>query len=175
MTYFYFAVHSLIDKNGKYLITRRSKKNDYMPLKWDIPGGLVEPGEQIDESLIREVTEETKLKIEIDRVIYIYTNLDQIPRKQTFQSIYLCNYISGNIQLNPDEHDKFEWVEKDDLKNFDSIAFLKDFIDSDIFSKIVSKKIPSKRREIDECTKTENASLSAFGKPTKRVNGGWID
>lgn len=55
MVKFYVAVHALIGHNGKYLATRRSSLNDYMPLKWDIPGGYVEPGETMEQALVREL------------------------------------------------------------------------------------------------------------------------
>jgi 8-oxo-dGTP diphosphatase len=50
-TRFFAAAHALIKNNeGKYLITKRSNDNDYMPDKWDIPGGTVEPGESPEDA-----------------------------------------------------------------------------------------------------------------------------
>lgn len=132
MTKFYIAGHAIIEKDGRYLITRRSKKNDYMPLKWDVPGGTVESGETVEQAVVREVMEETKLKIDVGRVLYIYTNLDQLPDRQTCQTIYYCKYVNGTVTLNPDEHDNYSWVSKEEISKMDTIPFLKAFIGMNI-------------------------------------------
>ena len=130
MTNFYMAGHALIKRNDKYLITRRSKLNTYMPLKWDIPGGIVKQGETTEEAVHREVKEETNLTIHVGRVIYIYTNRDQLPLRQTFQAIYLCKYKTGEIQLNPSEHDMYQWSDYDSIANVDMIDFLQELVKS---------------------------------------------
>jgi len=127
---FYVAGHALIEKNGRYLVTRRSRLNDYMPLKWDIPGGIVLLGETLEDTIHREVYEETKLSINIKHVIHVYSNRDQIPKRQTFQVVYLCKYISGEVQLNPSEHDEYNWLEYFDIRNLETIDFLSDLVKS---------------------------------------------
>jgi 8-oxo-dGTP diphosphatase len=101
-----------------------------MPLKWDIPGGVVEPGETVEEAIYREVNEETALKIQVGRVVYIYPNRDQLPHRQTFQAVYLCKYIGGEVRLNPSEHDTFKWVDYDDIARIDTIDFLRELAKS---------------------------------------------
>lgn len=134
MSIFYIAVHTLvINDENKILVTRRSLKNDYMPHFWDIPGGTVEIGETVEEALIRELKEETSLKIKPLQPIYAYTNLSQLPNRQTVQIVYTSKYEGGSIKLNPLEHDDYEWVDYSEIKNFKCIAFLDELI----------KKIPT--------------------------------
>lgn len=128
MTQFFMAAHGLIHKKDQYLVTRRSALNDYMPFKWDIPGGFVESGETIENALIREVKEETGLIVKVLSPLYIYSNLSQLPNKQVFQAIYLCDFLDGTIILNPDEHDLFVWIDKAEISKLDTIAFLEDFL-----------------------------------------------
>lgn len=128
MSIFYVAAHALVvNEDGCILIIKRSSKNDYMPLKWDIPGGTVEVGETVEEALLREMLEETHLNVIPIRPIYAYSNLSQIPHRQTVQIVYLCKYIGGDIVLNPEEHDEYQWINCSDLKNFECIAFLDAF------------------------------------------------
>jgi 8-oxo-dGTP diphosphatase len=127
---FYVAGHALIEKMGKYLVTRRSHLNNYMPLKWDIPGGIVRSGETLEDAIHREINEETKLSINIRRVVHVYSNRDQIPKRQTFQVVYLCTYLSGEVQLNPLEHDEYQWLNYADITNLDAIDFLSDLVKS---------------------------------------------
>lgn len=127
------AVHGLIKKGDKYLVLRRSKINDYMPGKWDLPGGSIEFGEKIETALKREINEETSLKINHPKFYYIFSFVHKNFRHQ-FQLVYLCDFLRGNIKLNPEEHDEYRWVALKDLKQFNKIAFL-DALYNQIFVK----------------------------------------
>ena len=130
MTKFFVAGHALIERESKYLVMRRSKLSTYMPLKWDIPGGIVKPGETLEEAICREVSEETGLTIQVGRVIFVYANRDQLPVRQTFQAVYLCKYKGGEVRLNPSEHDMYRWLDYNDIANVDMIDFLRELIKS---------------------------------------------
>jgi 8-oxo-dGTP diphosphatase len=126
-------------REGKYLLTRRSAANVYRPLVWDVPGGTVAPGETVEGAVAREVREETKLEVEVGGAIYIYSNLSQLPERQTCQAIYACKYSSGDVQLNPSEHDKYEWLSREELNNVEAIEFLKEFLDKRLLYGILQR------------------------------------
>lgn len=128
MTNFYVAGHALIqNEKGEYLTLKRSALNDYMPFKWDIPGGTVEAGEKVEEAILREVSEETGLVVKVIRPLYAFSNLSQLPKRQTVQLIYLCELISGTITLNPEEHDDCCWADAEKVRQIDKIAFFDEF------------------------------------------------
>ncbi|MFI6373431.1 NUDIX domain-containing protein [Streptomyces sp. NPDC050546] len=127
MTLFYGAAHALIERDGRFLVTRRSAVDDYMPLKWDLPGGTVDPGETLEDALVREVFEETKIKVDIERLLYAYTNLATLPKRQTFQTVFLCRYAGGDVQLDPADHDQFVWATKEEIDSLDAMGFLAGF------------------------------------------------
>jgi 8-oxo-dGTP diphosphatase len=106
------------------LITRRSADNDYMPLYWDIPGGTVESGERVEEALVREVKEEVSLDIKIGHILYVHTNLGGLPDRQTFQMIFSCEWVAGEIKLDPQEHSEHRWIFEGELEQFQMIEFL---------------------------------------------------
>jgi len=82
--------------------------------KWSFPGGHIDYGESIEESLKREVKEETNLNIEI--LSPIKANVID----NTYTIIFAAKYISGEIKLS-EEHSKYRWVEIDEMKNMDLI------------------------------------------------------
>jgi 8-oxo-dGTP pyrophosphatase MutT (NUDIX family) len=62
----------LIDKDKKILILRRSLSHPIWPHHLDLPGGIIEKGETPKQAIIREVLEETKLKIDINQLKLIF-------------------------------------------------------------------------------------------------------
>ena len=92
--------------------------------------GIVEPGETIEEAIYREVSQETGLTIQVGRVIYAYANRDQLPFRQTFQTVYLCKYKGGEIRLDPLEHDMYQWLDYNDISSVDTIDFLRELVKS---------------------------------------------
>ena len=58
----------VLQKGGKILVCQRKKGSRY-GLKWEFPGGKLEPGETILECLKRELFEELSISVrDIDRV-----------------------------------------------------------------------------------------------------------
>ncbi len=49
--------------NDKVLIGKRKLTNEHQPGKWEFPGGKMEEGETIDETIIREFKEELDIDI----------------------------------------------------------------------------------------------------------------
>lgn len=54
----------LVDRDKKVLITRRHIQMKIFPHAWVLPGGQVEHGESLENAVIRELGEETGVKIE---------------------------------------------------------------------------------------------------------------
>ncbi|HEY6969468.1 MAG TPA: (deoxy)nucleoside triphosphate pyrophosphohydrolase [Candidatus Angelobacter sp.] len=58
------VVAALIVQNDKILICQRTKHQP-MPLKWEFPGGKVEPDESPEDALFRELEEELGIRAKI--------------------------------------------------------------------------------------------------------------
>lgn len=70
-------VAAVIERDGRVLICQRSATDRY-PLKWEFPGGKVEPGEDPRAALARELEEELSIRAvvseELLRYPYRYPN-----------------------------------------------------------------------------------------------------
>jgi 8-oxo-dGTP diphosphatase len=65
------VVAAVIERDGRLLICQRSAHDRY-PLKWEFPGGKVEPGEDPRAALARELEEELALRAVIGEEILSY-------------------------------------------------------------------------------------------------------
>jgi 8-oxo-dGTP diphosphatase len=59
------VVAAVIRKDDKYLITQR-REVAVLPLKWEFPGGRVEPGEKDEDALRREVRERLAVDVAVE-------------------------------------------------------------------------------------------------------------
>ena len=58
------VVCAVIEQNGLILCAQRSETMA-LPLKWEFPGGKIEPGEAEEPALMREIREELNVNVEI--------------------------------------------------------------------------------------------------------------
>jgi 8-oxo-dGTP diphosphatase len=65
------VVAAVIERDGRVLIAQR-KKTGHHPLKWEFPGGKVEPGEIPENGLMRELEEELGIRVQVGAEIGRY-------------------------------------------------------------------------------------------------------
>lgn len=83
----------IVIKDNKLLVMRRiDGGNEY----WEFPGGGQENGENLEQTVIREIYEETTLRVETEKLVY---HIIWDTGEESF--FYLCTYISGEPQLRP--------------------------------------------------------------------------
>jgi len=61
------VVAGLVCRDGQVLITQR-RADQSLPLKWEFPGGKVEPGESPTQALERELVEEIGVHVQVGRI-----------------------------------------------------------------------------------------------------------
>ena len=64
---------ALFDEQGRIFLTKRSDNG-----QWCLPGGAVEPGESVAEACVREVWEETGLRVRVKRLVGVYSHPDML-------------------------------------------------------------------------------------------------
>ena len=106
-----------LEKNDSYLLLHRIKKqNDINKEKWIGVGGHFEDFESPEECLVREVFEETGLKLNSYQFRGIVTFVSHDSGEKMYE--YMCLYTSSDFSgtmIDCDEG-KLEWVKKADMK-----------------------------------------------------------
>ncbi len=109
----YEIAAGVIRKDDRLLITKR-KPEGLLGGLWEFPGGKIRRDETAREACIREIHEETGLVVkpvdEIAKVRHAYTHF------KNRITVFLCDYISGSIQLDgPVAH---QWIGLESLCHF---------------------------------------------------------
>jgi len=65
-------------------------KRIHEPLGWALPGGFVNYGENVEQAAIREVFEETGLKVELVALLGVYSNPWRDPRQHNFSTVFVA-------------------------------------------------------------------------------------
>jgi 8-oxo-dGTP diphosphatase len=117
---------AVIERDGLILVCRRRLDQQH-PGKWEFPGGKLEPGEEIADSLRRELREELNVDAtigsEITRYEYSYPG-----RKP----IWLVFFRVTEFRGNPDyaQFHEVEWASPESLPNYDflegDVEFVRD-------------------------------------------------
>lgn len=104
---------AVVREDGRVLAIRR-RDNGH----WEPPGGILELEETIEEGLIREVEEETGLRVEIERLTGVYKNM---PRG-IVALVFRCNVVGGRLQATAEASD-VAWLTPAEVRGCMSEAF----------------------------------------------------
>lgn len=116
---------AVVIKDGTVLLTLR--KEDELPeahLKWEYPGGKCDFGETPEEAVVREVLEETGIKVKVKRLLpKVFTNYWKYPwgNQQTLCFIFVCEFIKQEKKVSDHHVEKFDWIEFGKVRNLDSL------------------------------------------------------
>lgn len=122
-----FTATGYVVKDGKTLLINHRKLSKWLP-----PGGHIRENETPEETLLRELKEETGLDVEIIaekrgrdvenevRGLFIPNHmfLEEIDGKhQHIDLIYFCRPRGGEVKLKTDEHSDIRWFSPEELES----------------------------------------------------------
>ncbi|MEK7110838.1 MAG: NUDIX domain-containing protein, partial [Patescibacteria group bacterium] len=126
------------NKEGKYLLLRRSAKN-YPGARgvwdWDIVGGRIDAGISLRENLIREIREETGLIF--NGPMKLLAAQDIFPDEKDRHVVRLTYMIEldGEPKLDLKEHEEFAWVAPEELKTWEGLDFyVRELVEEGVFA-----------------------------------------
>ncbi len=103
-------VGAAIFHQGRCLVALRSERMS-LPLKWEFPGGKIEPDESPEVALRREVFEELGLEIEVHGLLGRGESIHEGRRVEL--AVYRASWLTGTLQLA--EHAEARWLAASEL------------------------------------------------------------
>jgi 8-oxo-dGTP diphosphatase len=118
----------VIVKDGQIVLIKRG--NEPGRGKWSIPGGIVELGEHITQTVIREAKEETCLDVTNPRLIDVVDTVDLDPDgKVKYQYVivdYLVKVVGGEIAAASDA-EELRWVPFGEVESYVLTSSFREF------------------------------------------------
>ena len=121
-----FTVEAFVVHNNRVILIFHKQLQKWLPL-----GGHIELDEDPEEALLREIKEESGLKIEVlaekpnvqfegKKLLYTpsYLDIHDIsPTHRHIGLVYFAKAMSDEIRLAPNEHEQIRWFTEADLEN----------------------------------------------------------
>ena len=103
------VVAAIIKKEDKVFITQRGH-GEFKGV-WEFPGGKIESGETPEEAIVREIKEELKSEVKVER---LFDEINDVHGDRCFNvKFFICSLVSGNLELT--EHLDAKWVNPVDI------------------------------------------------------------
>ena len=124
----FVGVGVVIVSNGRILLEKR--KNEPGKGKWSIPGGLVELGEEVEQTVVREVKEETGLEVGDPEHIDVVSNVEMDEKGRIKYHFVIIDYFvklkGGKLKASSDAAE-LRWVEFDEVEKYDLTKIFREF------------------------------------------------
>ena len=110
---------AIIINKGKILCVQRGVNNfEYISNKFEFPGGKIEEGEQPSDTVIREIHEELKMDVLVEKEFLTINN--EYPDFKIQMHSFICSTPTGELELS--EHISFKWLDITELNTLDWAA-----------------------------------------------------
>ena len=122
------GIGAIIICNGKILLEKR--KGDPGRGKWTVPGGLVELGESAEQTVMREVREETNLEVEQPELIDVINSVTTDENGKIRYHFVIVDYfvkLKGGRLEAADDAAELRWVKFSKVENYDLTKSFREF------------------------------------------------
>lgn len=117
------VVAALIWQDGKFMICQRPA-HKARGLLWEFVGGKTEPGESMEEALLRECREELDITVSVGE---IFTQvIHEYPDILIRLTLFHCTIAEGTPKLL--EHNDLKWIFPSEIPDFDFCPADKDIL-----------------------------------------------
>lgn len=113
-----FITHDF-DGVVKVFLPKRASTKKFLPGVFELVGGHIEFGEDIEAGLKREVREELGKEITLGEPFAAFTYINEVKGSHSIEVIYFAQFVGGidGIILNPEDHSEYTWLSEQEVKD----------------------------------------------------------
>jgi 8-oxo-dGTP diphosphatase len=117
-------IHRKVDGVERVFLPKRADTKKFLPGKYELPGGHIDYGEDIQAGLIREVKEELGVKVKLGDPFAVFTYTNEIKGSHSIEVVYFAQLTGAadEITIDPDDHSAFGWFIEDEAVKLNSNA-----------------------------------------------------
>lgn len=118
-----WVAHVLLARADRYLVLERGADR-YLGGRWDLPGGTVEPGEDLRAAAEREAAEETGLTVRATGELARFSNADTRGRPICYHTVTFRGVEAdpaARVTTAPEEHDEHRWLTLEEALRLDLV------------------------------------------------------
>ena len=105
----------IADRNGLVLVAQRPE-HKHLGLKWEFPGGKLDPGERPERALARELREELGVEVCEPCLAPLTFASFPYPDFHLLMPLYVCRRWEGLVEAR--EHADLKWVKPGKLRDY---------------------------------------------------------
>ena len=96
---------------------KRADTKRFLPGVYELPGGHVDFGEDMETGLKREIDEEFGMEIEVGDPFFVFTYKNDVKGSHSIEVVYFAKFKNDTteIMLDPEDHSKYGWFSEDSL------------------------------------------------------------
>jgi len=110
-------IHTKVNEISKVFLAKRSASKGFLPNVFELPGGHIDFGEDINEGLRREIIEELDQPIVLGDPFAAFTYTNELKGSHSIEVVYFASFANDaiSIRLNPNDHSEYGWFSEDEL------------------------------------------------------------
>lgn len=104
-------IHRKVDGIERVLLPKRADTKKFLPGKYEIPGGHIDYAEDIRAGLVREVSEELSVIVQLGDPFAVFTYTNEVKGSHSIEVVYFAQLVDdpSAITINTDDHSSFGW------------------------------------------------------------------
>ena len=110
-------IHAELDGKTKVFLPRRAATKKFLPNVFELPGGHIDFGEDLETGLAREIMEEFGMNVEIGDPFGAFTYTNEVKGSHSIEIVYFAQFTDpiDQITLDEEDHSEYRWVAVDDM------------------------------------------------------------
>lgn len=104
----YTIASAIIKYRNKYLIGKRAANKKFYPNVWEWISGFIEEKESAEETILREIQEETKIKAKLIKTADPY--IIKVKDERWIIVPFLLEAQNNSFKLNKEDHSELRWT-----------------------------------------------------------------